>query len=61
MIEEVVNVNKLEQMQALFGNFDKNINMLQKEYNVIILSRGSSVKITGAPENTALAKQAIES
>lgn len=61
MIEKVVNVNKMEYLSALIGNYDENINILQKQYNVVILSRGSDIKVTGAQENVELAAQAIES
>lgn len=60
MAEKIINVSKMDQIQALFGNFDENINILQKQYNVVILSRGSNIKITGSEENVENAAQAIE-
>lgn len=60
MVEKIVNVNRMEQILNLFGNYDENINIIQKEYNVVILSRGSDIKITGAEENVAYATQAID-
>lgn len=60
MIEKVVNVDKMEQILTLFGSYDENINILQRQYNVVILSRGSDIKITGAEENVLLATQAVE-
>ena len=61
MIERVVQVDRTEQVLSLFGNFDEHINTLQKEYNVVIFSRGSDIKITGSQENVDAAAQAIES
>lgn len=60
MVEKIINVDRMNQMQTLFGNFDENINILQKQYNVIILSRGSDIKITGTEENVSYATHAIE-
>jgi len=60
MAEKVVSVNTIEQVQALFGKYDENVNMLQKQYGVSILGRGGDIKITGADENVENAKKAIE-
>lgn len=60
MIEKIVNVDKMDHILNLFGNYDENINILQKQYNVVILSRGSDIKISGGEENVALATQAVE-
>ena len=60
MAEKIINVSKMNQIQALFGNFDENINILQKQYSVVILSRGSDIKISGSEDNVENAKQAIE-
>lgn len=60
MVEKVVNVEKTEHILNLFGNYDENINIIQKEYNVVIFSRGSDIKITGAEDNVAYASQAVE-
>ena len=60
MIEKIISVSNTEQMQALIGNFDENINLLQKQYSVSILIRGSDIKITGIEENVLNAKQALE-
>lgn len=60
MVEKIVNVDKMDHILNLFGNYDENINILQKQYNVVILSRGSDIKISGGEENVALATQAVE-
>ena len=41
MAETVINVENIEQTIALFGNYDENINLLQRQYNVAVLNRGS--------------------
>lgn len=60
MVEKVVTVDNIEQVLSLFGAYDENINVLQKEFSVVIFSRGSDIKITGTPENVAHATKAIK-
>ncbi|MEG0614461.1 MAG: PhoH family protein [Oscillospiraceae bacterium] len=59
MIEKIVNVENSEQLETLFGNYDENVNILQKQYNVLILSRDCNIKIMGEQDSTLLAEKAI--
>ena len=47
-------------MINLFGAYDENINTIQRQYDVVVLSRGSDIKISGNEENVNKAAQAIE-
>jgi phosphate starvation-inducible PhoH-like protein len=60
MVEKIINVNKMEHILNLFGNYDENINIIQKQYNVVILSRGSDIKISGSEDGINKASQVIE-
>ncbi|MBR6407545.1 MAG: PhoH family protein [Clostridia bacterium] len=51
MFEQIVNIDDVETMSSLFGSFDKNVSMLEKEFNVKVISRGSDMKITGDSES----------
>ena len=61
MIEQVVNVERIEQIINLFGSFDENIKLLEKEYNVHIINRDTELRISGDAEDVMHAQQAIES
>ena len=61
MFEQRINIDRMEQAVALFGNFDENIKLMEKEYHVNIAGRGSEIKVTGEPEDVALAVRAIDS
>lgn len=61
MAEKIISINDTEQMINLFGAYDENINVIQRQYDVVIISRGSDVKISGSEENVAKASQTIES
>ena len=60
MAEQLMNIDRMEDTLALFGSFDENIKILQAAYDVVILNRGSDIKISGEPENVSLATKAID-
>lgn len=57
MIEKSVTVNDMNSMHDIFGDFDENINIIQREYKVSVYSRDDEIKVRG--EETAVDK-AIE-
>ncbi len=61
MLEQVINIDRMEQAVALFGTFDENIKMIQNEYMVSVICRGSELKITGEAENVSKAAKVIDS
>ncbi len=61
MSEASLTMESLEQLHALFGDFDSNVNLIQKAFGVTIFSRGSDVKITGENEQSVnAAKRCVE-
>lgn len=58
-MEELIDIERVEQLVDLFGNFDENIRRIEREYSVTITSRGGQIKIVGEPENTSKAHRAI--
>lgn len=60
MAEVIITVENIDQTIALFGNFDENINLLQKQYNVAILNRGNDIRISGGDSEVAKARSAIQ-
>ena len=59
MIEQVVNIDRMEQVVGLFGSFDSNIRTLENEYHVTIVVRDGELKISGEAEQVALAGRAV--
>lgn len=49
----------MEQAVSLFGSFDENIKLIEKEFAVSIISRGSDLKIVGDAENVSFAVRAV--
>ena len=61
MFEQRINIDRMEQALALFGSFDENIKLIENEYAVNVVGRGSEIKVSGEPENVAKAVRVIES
>lgn len=51
----------METAVALFGSFDENIKLIEREFNVRIMCRDSELKIAGDALNTSKACKVIES
>lgn len=50
MADLSINVSGAEEISAVFGDFDRNINLIQKAFSVTIFSRGSEIKVSGDDE-----------
>lgn len=47
MTERTVSISDMSHMHAVFGDFDENINIIQKEYKVSIYSRDEDIRVKG--------------
>ena len=61
MIEQIIEFEAMEQAVSLFGSFDENIRLIENEYGVSIISRGSDLKVMGEAENVSKAVRALNS
>lgn len=59
-MEKNIDIERLEQISGLFGNFDENIKKLMTKYDVSVTSHSNQIKIKGEPENVVLASRAVE-
>lgn len=60
MSEQSINIERLEHLLSLFGNFDSNIKIIEKECDVTIICRGSEIKVQGDAENVSRACRIIK-
>ena len=60
MFEQVLSIDRMENAVSLFGSFDENIRLIESEFSVTVLNRGSDLKISGEAENVAKSTTAIE-
>lgn len=59
MTEKIITVDRLEDILMLFGAYDENVNLIQREYDVVLLNRGSDIRVSGEPEGVENACKAI--
>ena len=60
MIEQSINVERLEEAAALFGSFDENIRIIERELDVSVVNRDGSLKVSGEAEPVMYAVKAIQ-
>ena len=60
MTELKIELDNLDYLHALFGDFDCNITLIQKEYGVSVFSRDGAIKIIGPEDRAICAKKAVE-
>ena len=60
MIEQTINVERLEEAAALFGSFDENIRIIERELEVSVVNRDGSLKVSGEAEAVMYAVKAIQ-
>lgn len=58
-MERLIEAEKIELVINLFGSFDENVRLIEKELDVAVINRGSEIKIGGEPENVDTAISAI--
>ena len=60
MIEQTVSIERMEEAIDIFGSFDENIRLLEKELGIRVVGRDDQLKISGDPEAVMHGKKVIE-
>lgn len=58
-MERKIDTERISDPSALFGSLDSNLKIIEKNFDVTIISRDGEIKISGSEENTALAERAL--
>lgn len=58
-MERHIEVERMEPVMALFGSYDENVKIIEKELDVAIINRGSEIKVGGEPDKVGQAVSAI--
>ena len=61
MIEQTVSIERMEEAIAIFGSFDENIRLIEKELGVRVVGRDDQLKISGEAEAVMYGTKVIES
>lgn len=60
MVEQIVNIERVENAVDVFGSFDQNIRILERVLNVTVVNRDAQLKITGDDEAVLKAVKTVE-
>ena len=60
MTEQLISLERVEEIANLFGSFDENIRLLEQELGVQVTNRDGALKVAGEAENVMLGVKAIE-
>ena len=60
MAEKLIELDSVELAAAVFGSCDENIRLMEKEFSVTAVCRGTQVKLTGEAEGVTGAANAID-
>ena len=60
-MEQKILLDNLKQAAEIFGNFDGNTRLIEKEYNVSVVCRDAELKVSGQEEDVSKAMRALKS
>lgn len=58
-MEKVLEISAMEKVISIFGEYDKNINIIKKEFGVSVINRDNTIKIIGDEAAVLRAEKAI--
>ena len=61
MIEQSISLERMEDTASLFGPFDENIRLIERELHVQIVIREEELRISGEAEQVMYAEKTIQS
>ena len=59
-MEQRISLERMEQAVNIFGSFDENIRLLEKEFNVAVTNRDGELRINGEAEDVMHATKAVQ-
>ena len=59
-MEQRISIERMEQAVNIFGSFDENIRLLEKEFNVTVTNRDGELRISGETEDVMHAAKAVQ-
>ena len=59
-MEQRISIERMEQAVNIFGSFDENIRLLEKEFNVRVTNRDGELRISGEAEDVMHAAKAVQ-
>jgi phosphate starvation-inducible PhoH-like protein len=60
MLEQIINIERMEEAIDIFGSFDQNMRILEQTLGVTVVNRGDQLKITGEADQVMQGVRAVE-
>ena len=60
-MDRIIAVDRVEDVLSVFGSFDQNIHIIERECGVTVTDRDAELKISGEPEDVIIAEKALQS
>ena len=60
MIEQVLDIERMEDALAIFGKLDENVALIERELGVRIVTRGTEIKVSAPPEAAEAVTKAVK-
>ncbi len=59
-MDRTISADRVEDILSVFGSFDQNLHIIEKEFNVCVTDRDAELKISGEPEDVVSAEKAVQ-
>lgn len=59
-MEKILDTGSIERLANILGTHDKNLKMIEKEYGVSVVARGTEIKLSGGEAEVSLAALVLE-
>ena len=59
-MDRSISADRVEDILSVFGSFDQNLHIIEKEFNVRVTDRDAELKIAGEPEDVVSAEKAVQ-
>ena len=59
-MKRIISAERVEDILNVFGSFDQNLHIIEKEWNVCVTDRDAELKISGEPEDVVSAEKAVQ-
>lgn len=60
MFEKIIDIDNVDHISSLFGNFDENIKVVEQHYNVKVTSQSGNIKVSGEQASVSRAARTLD-
>ncbi len=60
VFEQIIDIDNVDHISSLFGNFDENVRMVEQHYSVNVTSQSGNIKVCGEQANVISAARTLD-